>query len=169
MTDPLNSTDFIESRAFGVRVWGDRNGSTSEVGRAYNEGTKGANGGPPHIHLLQEERFIVHTGVLRVRRGRERLRVGAGEEVRIPPRTVHTFRTEAPSTWTVEFRPQLRVWDFFCALFALPTNGRGYPRIGDLARLLRAYPDEFLYLPLIPVPIQRALAVPLSWLVPARR
>ncbi len=104
-----------------------------------------------------------------MRRGRARLRVGAGEDVRIPPQTVHTFKTEAPSTWTVEFRPQLRVWDFFCALFALPTNRRGYPRIGDLARLLRAYSDEFLYLPLIPAPIQRALAVPLSWLVPARR
>ncbi len=169
MTDPLNSADIIESRALGVRVRGDRSGSTSEVGRAYCEGTKGAHGGPPHIHLFQEERFIVHTGILRVRRGRERLRVGAGEEVRIPPRTVHTFKTETPSTWTVEFRPQLRVWDFFCALFALPTNRRGYPRIGDLARLLRAYPDEFLYFPLIPVSIQRALAVPLSWLLPARR
>lgn len=169
MTDPLNSTDFIESRALGLRVWGDRSGSTSEVGRAYNEGTKGANGGPPHIHLLQEERFIVHTGMLRVRRGHERLHVGAGEEVRIPPRTVHTFRTEAPSTWTVEFRPQLRVWDFFCALFALPTNRRGYPRIGDLARLLRTFPDEFLYFPIIPVSVQKALAVPLSKLGPRPR
>lgn len=169
MTDPLNGTDIIESRAFGVRVRGDRSGSTGEVGRAYGEGTIGAHGGPPHIHLLQEERFIVHTGILRVRRGRKRIPVGAGEDVRIPPRTVHTFKTQAPSTWTVEFRPQLRVWDFFCALFALPTNRRGYPRIGDLARLLRAYPDEFLYLPLIPAPIQRALAVPLSWLASARR
>ncbi len=169
MTDPLNTTDIIESRGLGVRVQGDRSGSTSEVGRAYCEGTKGANGGPAHIHLLQEERFIVHTGILRVRRGRERLRVGAGEEVRIPPRTVHTFKTEAPSTWTVEFRPQLRVWDFFCALFALPTNRRGYPRIGDLARLQRAFPDEFLYFPIIPVSVQKPLALQFSKLGSRRR
>jgi hypothetical protein len=54
------------------------------------------------------------------------------------------------------------VWEFFTDLFALPTDKRGNPRIGDLARLLRAYPDEFLYLPYVPVPVQRALAVPLS-------
>ena len=42
------------------------------------------------------------------------------------------------------------------------TDRRGNPGIGDLACLLRAYPDEFLYLPFVPVPVQRALAVPLS-------
>ncbi|HJY86473.1 MAG TPA: cupin domain-containing protein [Candidatus Acidoferrales bacterium] len=134
----------------------------TRVGRAHVEATKGGNGGPAHIHLLQEERFIVHTGVLLVRRGRERLRLGAGEDIRIPPRIVHTFKTEAQSTFTVEFRPALRAWEFFRNLFALPTDPRGNPRIGDLARLLRAYPDEFLYFPFIPVPVQRALAVPLS-------
>jgi hypothetical protein len=47
-------------------------------------------------------------------------------------------------------------------LFALPTDKRGNPRIADAARLLRAYPEEFLYFPFIPVSVQRALAVPLS-------
>jgi hypothetical protein len=77
------------------------------------------------------------------------LGVGAGEDV---PR----------SRFTVEFRPRLRAWEFFRDLFALPVDQRGHPRIGNLARLLRAYPDEFLYLPVIPVSVQRALAVPLS-------
>jgi len=54
-------------------------------------------------------------------------------------------------------------------LFALPTGKRGNPRLGDLARLARAYPDEFLYVPYIPISLQRALAVPLSKLSsPAR-
>ncbi len=75
---------------------------------------------------------------------------------------MHTFRAEVESRFTVEFRPTLRVWEFFTDLFALPTDKRGNPRVGDLARLLRAYPDEFLYLPFIPVRVQRALAVPLS-------
>jgi hypothetical protein len=75
---------------------------------------------------------------------------------------VHTFKAEAESTFTVEFRPTLHVWEFFTDLFALPTGKRGNPRIGDLALLARAYPDEFLYLPHVPVSVQRALAVPLS-------
>jgi quercetin dioxygenase-like cupin family protein len=150
------------STGLGLRVRGDTAGSTAEVGRASVEAAAGGNGGPPHIHLRQEERFIVHTGVLLVRRGRERLRVGSGEEIRIPPKVVHTFRAEVESTFTVEFRPTLRVWEFFTELFALPTGKRGNPRIGDLARLARHYPDEFLYLPYVPVPVQRALAVPLS-------
>src|SRR5262249_28784571 len=126
------------------------------------EATKGGNGGPAHIHLLQEERFIVHTGVLLVRRGRERVRPGAGGGICIPPRILHTFQNKAPSTFTVECWPPPRPSGVFRNLFALPTDPRGNPRIGDLARLLRAYPDEFLYFPFIPVPVQRALAVPLS-------
>ena len=136
--------------------------STDEVGRAQVEAAKGANGGPPHIHLRQEERFIVHTGELLVRRRRERIRVRAGEDIRIPPQVVHTFQAETESTYTVEFRPALRGWEFFRDLFALPTDRRGNPRGGDAARLMRAYPDEFLYFPFVPVSVQRALAVPLS-------
>jgi len=143
--------------------------STGEVARAHVEGTERANGGPPHIHLLQEERFIVHTGALNVRRGRDRIRVGAGGEIRIPPKVVHTFQAEMETSYTVEFRPSLRVWEFFRDLFALPTDRRGNPRIGDAARLMRAYPDEFLYFPIVPVPAQRALAVPLSKLRTAPR
>jgi mannose-6-phosphate isomerase-like protein (cupin superfamily) len=157
------------SEALGLRVRRDQAGSTDDVGRAHVEAAKGGNGGPRHIHLRQEERFIVHTGILLVRRGRERLRVGAGEDVRIPAKVAHTFKAEAESMFTVEFRPTLHVWEFFTDLFALPTGKRGNPHIGDLARLARAYPEEFLYLPYVPVSVQRALAVPLSKLgSPAR-
>ena len=144
-------------------------GSTDEVERAYVEGTTGANGGPPHIHLSQEETFIVHTGALQVRRGRDRIRVVAGEDIRIPPKVTHTFRAVTDSTYTVEFRPALRIEQFFRDLFALPTDRRGNPRLRDAARLMRAYPDEFLYFPFVPVPLQRALAVPLAKLGSSRR
>jgi hypothetical protein len=99
--------------------------------------------------------------MLLVRRGRERIHVGPGEEVRIPAKVRHTFEVEVDSTYTAEFRPALRVDEFF-RVFALPTDKRGNPRIGDAARLMRAYSDEFLYFPFIPVSVQRALAVPLS-------
>lgn len=162
----MSGAEILEGRAIRARP---DDTSTDEVGRAHVEAAKGANGGPPHIHLLQEERFIVHTGALNVRRARERIRVGAGEEIRIPAKVRHTFEAEVDSTYTVEFRPALRVYEFFRDLFALPTDERGKPRIGDAARLMRAYPDEFLYFPFVPVPVQRALAVPLSKLGRARR
>jgi len=144
----MSGAEILEAQGLGLRVRRDVSGSNSEVGRAQVEAAKRGNGGPAHIHLLQEERFIVHTGALLVRRGRERLRVGAGDDVCIPPRVVHTFKAEAQSTFTVEFRPPLRVWEFFRDLFALPTDQRGYPRIGDLACLLRVYSDEFPLFPL---------------------
>ena len=66
----------LEAPGLGVRVRRDDSGSDSEVGRAHVEAFEGGNGGPPHIHLLQEERFIVHTGVLLVRRSREAIPFG---------------------------------------------------------------------------------------------
>jgi mannose-6-phosphate isomerase-like protein (cupin superfamily) len=166
MAQQVNGEEILQGR--GTQIRRD-DSSIEEVGRAHVDAAKGANGGPAHIHLLQEERFIVHTGALQVRRGRDRIRVGAGEEIRIPPKVVHTFHAEAESTYTVEFRPALRGWEFFRDLFALPANRHGNPRIGDAARLMRAYPDEFLYLPFVPPPVQRALAAPLSKLGSAAR
>ena len=160
MTSPQTTREEI-LHGRGMQIRRDES-STDEVERAHVEGSKGANGGPPHIHLLQEERFVVHTGALRVRRGRDRIRLVPGEEIRIPPRVLHTFQAETESTYTVEFRPALHIEEFFGDLFALPTDRRGNPRIGDAARLMRAYPDEFLYFPFVPVSVQRALAVPLS-------
>jgi hypothetical protein len=51
----------------------------------------------------------VHTGTLLVRRGREQIRVATGEDVRIPPRVVHTFKAEDPplSCWGIHSRRSL--------------------------------------------------------------
>ena len=162
----MSEAEILEGR--GLRIRRDES-SSDEVLRAQVEAAKGANAGPLHIHLRQEERFIVHTGMLVVRRGRERIHVGPGEDVRIPAKVRHTFEAEVDATYTAEFRPALRVDDFFRDLFALPTDKRGNPRVGDAARLMRAYPDEFLYFPYVPVRVQRGLAVPLSKLGSAPR
>jgi quercetin dioxygenase-like cupin family protein len=146
-----------------VRISRDET-STAELLRARVEAVEGATGGPLHIHARQEEAFIVLTGRLLVRRGRERIHVEPRQEARIPPGVRHTFVAEVASTYTVEFRPALRTEEFFRDLFALPIGKRGRPSIGDTARLLRAYPDEFLYFAFIPMPARRALAVPLAWL-----
>jgi hypothetical protein len=62
--------------------------------------------------------------LLLVRRSRERIHVGAGQDVRIPAKVRHTFEAEVDSTYTVEFRSALRVEEFFRDLFArsLPVN-----------------------------------------------
>jgi mannose-6-phosphate isomerase-like protein (cupin superfamily) len=123
----MSDAEILEARGLGLRVRRDDSGSDSEVGRAHVEATKGGNGGPAHIHLLQEERFIVHTGVLLVRRGHERLRVRAEEDVRIPPRVVHTFKTEAQSTFMVEFRAALRGWSSSATCLRSPPIGAATP------------------------------------------
>jgi hypothetical protein len=73
------------------------------------------------------------------------------------------------SSLIVELRPALRTWEFWRELFALPTDRRGNPRIGEFARLMRAYPDEAPYFRVIPAAPQNALAVPLSKLASAPR
>jgi quercetin dioxygenase-like cupin family protein len=155
----MSHTDILQGRRIRIRR---DDSSTAEMLRAHVEADEGATGGPLHIHSRQEERFIVLTGRLLVRRGRDRIHVGPGQEARIPAGVRHTFVAEVDSTYTVEFRPALRVEGFFRDLFALPSGKSGRPRIGDTARLLRAYPDEFLYFAFVPVSVQRTLAIPLS-------
>jgi quercetin dioxygenase-like cupin family protein len=151
-----------EVLGFQGRILDDGGGTGGEVGRAEVRARAGGNGGPPHIHLRQEERFLMTEGRLEARRGRERLELGPGDEVRIPAGTAHTFEALTDAAFVAEFRPALRVADFFEALFALPLDKRGNPRPWDAARLQREFPDEFLYFPVIPVALQRALAVPLA-------
>jgi hypothetical protein len=143
--------------------------STDEVGRMHMNAAAGAGGGPMHTHRLQEERFIVQTGVLLIRRGRERTRARPGEDIRIPARMPHTWRAETESSLTVELRPALRTWEFWRDVFELPTDRRGNPRIGEFARLMLAYPDESPYFRPIPPSLQNAMAFLLSKLASGRR
>jgi mannose-6-phosphate isomerase-like protein (cupin superfamily) len=154
----------FSNEVLGLRgtILEDGSGNGGELAQAEVRARAGGNGGPPHIHLRQEERFVITEGRLAARRGRERLELGPGEDVRIPAGTAHTFEALTDAVFVAEFRPALRVADFFEALFALPLDKRGNPRPWDAARLQREFPDEFLYFPVVPVTLQRALAVPLA-------
>ena len=101
--------------------------SSDEVLRAHVEAARGANAGPLHIHVRQEERFIVDRGMLLVRRGRERIHVGPGEDVRIPAKVRHTSEAEVDSTYTVEFRPALGVEEFFATCLRFPLISAATP------------------------------------------
>jgi quercetin dioxygenase-like cupin family protein len=133
----------------------------------------GGGGGPLHRHRFQEERFQILEGEIIGRIGRTRQRVRAGETFLVPPDAPHTFTVEAdqPARMITEFRPGLRLAEFFVQIFWLADHGHidAKGRIHPLqaALLARAYPQEFFYLPTIPAPLQQAIARPLAAL--ARR
>ncbi len=135
---------------------------------AETEVQPGGNGGPIHQHRRQEERFLLHEGTLRYRVGRRRGVLRAGETLVVPPGTAHAFRNDGAhvARMRAEFRPALRLEEFFARLFDLAARGevdaRGVPRPAAAARLMREFPDEFFYLPVIPVPVQRAIGAVLA-------
>jgi quercetin dioxygenase-like cupin family protein len=143
-------------------------GGHGEVYRAEVWAERGGNAGPMHIHAEQEERFELVEGRITVRRGRERIQLDAGDSVAIPPGTPHTFENsgDAVAHLFTEFRPALRVQEFFAQLFGLANddkmNAKGLVRPLQAAVLMSEFPREFFYAPYVPVPAQRALAAPLA-------
>jgi quercetin dioxygenase-like cupin family protein len=124
--------------------------------------------GPLHIHREQEERFEVLAGEITVRRGREQLVLNAGDTATVPPGTSHTFENtgDGEAHIVTEFRPALRVQEFFANLFGLINDGRtndqGLPSPLQAAVLVQEFPREFFYPPFPPPPVFRALAAPLA-------
>jgi mannose-6-phosphate isomerase-like protein (cupin superfamily) len=165
----------LENPVLGLRAqrpvtpnWDPRELSRSEVFAA-----PGANGGAPHLHLHQKERFELLAGSLAYTLGRSSGMLQAGETLVIPPATRHTFRNDGDTEahFIAEFRPALRIEDFFANLFGLAADGRtddkGRPSLLQTAALMSEFPREFFYLADVPVALQRAIAVPLARL--ARR
>ena len=81
----------------------------------------------------------------------------------VPPDAPHTFRVdadaEAPARFITEFRPALRIAEFFAQIFHLADNGevdeKGRIHPLQLAVLAREFPNEFFYSPAIPAAIHR--------------
>jgi mannose-6-phosphate isomerase-like protein (cupin superfamily) len=128
----------------------------------------GGGAGPLHRHRFQTERFDVLEGEIVGRLGRSRLRVKAGESFFIPADAPHSFSVEGdePARFICEFRPGLRLAEFFSQFFALADQGRERDPLA-MALLARTYPQEFFYVPTIPAAMQQAIARPLAAL--ARR
>lgn len=159
----------LDADALGIQSVIDVDASASgDVMRAETTVRPGGGAGPLHRHRFQEERFELIEGEIVARLGSRRQRVRSGETFVVPPDAPHTFAVEAdePARLIVEFRPGLRVAEFFAQLFWLADNGRvdARGRIDPLqaALLARAYPLEFFYLPRIPAPLQQAIARPLA-------
>ncbi|MBO0701617.1 MAG: cupin domain-containing protein [Candidatus Dormibacteraeota bacterium] len=98
--------------------------------------------------------------------GRE-VRAAEGSRVEIPPGTPHTFRNEGPEEahWIQEFRPALKMADFFETLFELARRGdlnaRGLPSPLQLSLSVPGFGRE-IRLVSPPWLIQRLALAPLA-------
>jgi len=122
---------------------------------------------PVHVHPMQESSAEVLSGSLVFMvRGRE-IRLGPGDRDVIPPNTPHTFRNEGPGEAhsIMEFRPALRIAEFFETLFVLAQRGEltagGMPSLLQIALSGPAFGSE-IRLPSPPWPIQRLALAPLA-------
>jgi mannose-6-phosphate isomerase-like protein (cupin superfamily) len=168
LLDALNN---INADGFGLHSVVDVEASASgEVLRSETIVEPGGGAGPLHRHRFQEERFQVIEGEIIGRIGRHEMVVGPGEFFIVPPDAPHTFRVDAdadvPARFISEFRPALRVAEFFAQIFHLADNGqvdeKGRINPLQLAVLAREFPHEFFYLPGIPAALQQVIAVPLA-------
>jgi quercetin dioxygenase-like cupin family protein len=170
----LEELNALNGEGLGLHSVVDVEASASgEMLRAETVVQPGGGGGPLHRHRFQEERFEILEGEIVGRIGRTRRRVRAGETFLVPADAPHTFIVEAdqPARFITEFRPGMRLAEFFAEVFWLADHGQvnAKGRIHPLqaAVLARAFPQEFFYLPTIPASLQQAIARPLAAL--ARR
>lgn len=99
---------------------------------------------PPHLHPAQDERFVVLSGVVRVRVDGAGRDLREGDELTIGAGRGHEFggHPDEPATVRWEVRPPLRTWEFLAALHAslhAHAEGRGEDADFDVA----AYDDVF--------------------------
>jgi quercetin dioxygenase-like cupin family protein len=123
----------------------------------------------PHIHPIQEERFLVKAGTLRLKAGDAESLLGNGREASIPRGTPHGWWNAGADELkaVVEFRPALQTEDLFSTLFALAragkTNKMGLPDLLQIAVLNRKYQYE-IYLAKPSIPVQKLLFRSIAWI-----
>ena len=116
----------------------------------------------PHTHPQQDEHFLVKSGTLRLRVGKDEKLLTSGQEGVVPAGIPHVWRNggEDELEALVEFHPALRTQDFFSTFFALNraglTNKKGLPNMLQIAATLQRYRKE-LYIAGPPIILQKAL------------
>lgn len=155
--------DTIESPFSGARIRflktaRDTNGELLQV----EDLMKGGGRVPiEHVHPYMEERFEIISGTVRLSmRGQER-DVFAGESVVVRAGTPHVWGNpnEDEVHLILEFRPALRMEEWFETFFGLQRDGKvnpksGLPNLLQWAVISREYEDE-IYLAWPPLSVQR--------------
>jgi quercetin dioxygenase-like cupin family protein len=155
--------DTIESPPTGARITflkpaRDTNGELLQVDDVMQGGGRVA---IEHVHPYIEERFEILSGTVGMSiRGQVR-DVGAGETVVIPAGTPHVWGNphDEEVHLIIEFRPALRMEEWFETFFGLQKDGKVNPKSGlpnplQWAVISREYEDE-LYLASPPLWVQR--------------
>lgn len=120
----------------------------------------GRPGPPAHVHPGAAERFVVRSGALRVRVGRERRVLRAGEEATAAPGETHAYTAvgDEPAVFTVELVPPGGMAAFFDGVYGLAERGLvgriGQPGLLRVAPLFDAHLSD-IALPGVPLPVQR--------------
>lgn len=115
-----------------------------------------------HVHPGQEERLIVRSGALTLRRGGEERTFTAGEAATVPAGVPHVWWNAGEDELAVEleFRPAGRFDAFITTFFALAqlgrTDAKGMPNLLQVAVTAREYGDV-IYPTSPPRPVQKAL------------
>jgi quercetin dioxygenase-like cupin family protein len=125
-----------------------------------------------HVHPIQQERFTVLEGQMRLRVGGRSILANPGQTIVVEPGTVHWFGNVGPRTALarVEVRPALRTEELFERSGAIgayrPWSGITVPRLPELALVLLDFQGE-LAVPTLPAFLVRLFLQPFAWL--ARR
>lgn len=115
---------------------------------------------PAHVHPLATERFTVTEGAIRIRVGRRRWTLHAGESALVPAGVTHGYAgvPGVAAVVLVEIDPPGRMADFFAAVYG--SNDRvpatGALRLRADAAVVRRFPDD-ITLPGLPRPLARPL------------
>ncbi|HMG67253.1 MAG TPA: cupin domain-containing protein [Chitinophagaceae bacterium] len=103
---------------------------------------------PEHIHPFQENKFEIISGNCNFSiDGNEHI-AKPGEVVSIPPNVRHHFWNAGDTDvhYIQEFRPALKIMNFFETLFALARDGKlnekGIPNLFHMSIILLAYKNE---------------------------
>jgi mannose-6-phosphate isomerase-like protein (cupin superfamily) len=159
--------DVIDSPVIGERVIfrktaADTNGEFLEIECISRPGSSGP---IEHIHLTQEERFEVLSGVMLVQIAGREERLEAGQSIVIPRGTPHKFHNAGTEDlrFVAEFCPALQTERFFETMFGLARDGKtdaaGSPRFLQIMLMTSAYD---MYIPGPPILMQRLMSAVLS-------
>jgi mannose-6-phosphate isomerase-like protein (cupin superfamily) len=146
--------DTIESPPTGARILflktaRDTNGELLQIDDAMKGGGRVA---IEHVHPYIEERFEILSGTVRLSMRGQQRDVGAGERVVVPAGTPHVWGNphDEEVHLIIEFRPALRMEEWFETFFGLQKDGKVNPNSGlpnplQWAVISSEYEDE-LYL-----------------------